>query len=272
MARFTHADGAVRGRIAPAPANIGTLMLMEMDDFNRGIFVMIIVCLTVASVSAFTMYWTALDRNAEASDWRPARAVDEGSGRANASAGIATAGMIAPAAGGHDVAGGLPAAAAAAGGMFAFASPAAAAMPPEEKEDAASLAGQAEIAACLADEARRMVDAWELDMRSSRGHAPQAYVEGLERMIAAGTDSARAMDAWAHVAGTAAADGEVTAGEAEVLWAVERNMADARAAANDAIGSIPTWQRVVATDWQVPSIATGSRLANTLAGEGTECY
>lgn len=109
-------------------------------------------------------------------------------------------------------------------------------------------------------------------MRLSRGHAPPAYVAGLERMIAAGTDSAHAMNSWADAVGQAAADGVATAGEAAVLWYAERTMSDAGADACEAIASIPAGQRVVATDWQVPSPATGRLLAPVLSGGGTECY
>lgn len=138
--------------------------------------------------------------------------------------------------------------------------------------DAAPLAPQAEIAECLAGEAGRLAGAWALDARMSRGHAPPAYAAGLERMIAAGTDSAHAMDAWADAGGQAAADGVAAAGEASAPAAAERTMADARAAAYEAIASIPAGQRVVATDRQVPSTAAGSRLAPVLPGEGTEWY
>ena len=249
--------------------------LTEMTEYEREFPKTIFALLGITAVAALCIHLTASYDNTEASDWRPARAVDEGGERASA-AGIAPAGMGVPAAaaaaaGSSVAAGGThqPPSAAALGGQSAIDG---ATVYTGQLEDAASLEGQAEIAACLAGEARRTVDAWALDMRSARGHAPPAYVEGLERMIAAGTDSAYAMDAWAHAAGQAAADGEVTEDEAVVLWAVERNMADARAAAHDAIASIPTWQRIMADDWQVPSIATGGRLANTLTGEGTECY
>lgn len=80
------------------------------------------------------------------------------------------------------------------------------------------------------------------------------------------------MDAWAYAVGQADAVGQAAAGEAVALGDAERTMADARAAAYEAIASIQAGQRIVATDRRVPSTATGGRLAPVLSGEGTECY
>ena len=105
--------------------------------------------------------------------------------------------------------------------------------------EAASLATQAAIAECPAGETRQMVKVWTLDVKSLRGYASPAYEREMGRMIEAGAERARAMEARADAARQAAVDGPVTAGETAMVEAAERDMADAEAAAYDAFMSTP---------------------------------
>lgn len=86
-------------------------------------------------------------------------------------------------------------------------------MHPHMSEESASLMAQAKIAECLADESRRMVAVWDLDMRSSRVYALGEYETEMNNMIAAVSDSVQATEAWTAIARQAAADGVVTVEE-----------------------------------------------------------
>lgn len=149
---------------------------------------------------------------------------------------------------------------------------------PSMSAEAASLATQAAIAECLAGEARQMVAAWTLDVKSSRGYASPAYEREMGRMIEAGAESARAMEAWADAARQAAVDGSVTAEETTMVEAVERDMADADAALYDAFMSTSAGQLAGALmgDGKFASHVLGLgdmyMQSMVLSGEGTECY
>ena len=135
------------------------------------------------------------------------------------------------------------------------------------------LAEQAEIAECLAGEARRKATAWALDVRSSRGYAPSGYEAEMDGMIAASIASARAMEAWADAARQAAVDGSMTADEQAAIDAAERDMIEAEAAVHDAFASTTAGQIAgMAAPTPVQSLADGYRQAAVLSGEGTECY
>ena len=142
--------------------------------------------------------------------------------------------------------------------------------------EAAALADQAAIAECLAGEARQMVAAWTLDTKSSRGYASPAYEREMGRMIEAGTESVRAMEAWADAARQAAVDGHVTAGETAMVKAAERDMADAEAAAYDVFISTSAGQLAGQIMGEIaphaPDFTEAYLQASVLSGEETECY
>ena len=142
--------------------------------------------------------------------------------------------------------------------------------------EAAALADQAAIAECLAGETRQMVAAWTLDVKSSRGYASLAYEREMGRMIEAGDESARAMEAWADAARQAAVDGHVAAGEAAIVEAAERDMADAEAAAYAAFMSTSAGQFAGELGGgsapHVPDFEDAHMQSLVLSGEGTECY
>ena len=226
-----------------------------MDCGERSMLTAIAICLTFAGIVAVSFLSNAAGSGAEAeaSEWTPAKKPHKGHGDA-AAASEAT--MMQDAAAPPD------------DGSWRMCDQW---TPCIMSAEAIALEMQAEIAQCMAGEARTMVAAWELDMRSSRGHVPPAYEEGLGRMIAAGADSARTTGEWADTAVLAAADGLITAAEAEALDAAETGMADAKAAAFEAYKSITGKQRQ-GFDPPVPSIATGHILAPVLSGDGTDCY
>ena len=131
---------------------------------------------------------------------------------------------------------------------------------------------QAEIAECLAGEARRMAAAWALDVRSSRGHAPPGYEAEMYDMIAASIWSADAMEAWADAVKQAAVDGSLTAGERAMIEAAERDMVDADEAVHNALISTSAWRLTMMTLASDSRIADAHRQLLVLSGDGTDCY
>ena len=135
-----------------------------------------------------------------------------------------------------------------------------------------ALEAQAEIAECLAGEARRKAAAWALDVRLSRGHAPPGYEAEMAGMIAVSIERAGAMEAWAGVVRQAAVDGSLTADERAMIEAAERDMVDADEAVHDALISTPAWRATGMTLASDSWIADANRQLLVLSGEGTDCY
>ena len=138
--------------------------------------------------------------------------------------------------------------------------------------EASALMDRAEIAECMAGEARQMAAGWMLDMKSSSGYVSTAYESEMAYIIAAGTDSADAMEAWAGAAKQAADDGSITAAERATVKDAERRMSDASAAVYDAFMSTSAGQLAGATTSFIPGFTEAYMQAAALSGEATECY
>lgn len=117
-----------------------------------------------------------------------------------------------------------------------------AALDPGMSEESRLLIAQARIAECVADESRRMLAAWTLDMRSASGHASADYAAGMGRLIEAVSNSAQATEAWANAARWAAADGTVTDEELETLAEANAHMSSAGAGVYGALMGTSTEQ------------------------------
>lgn len=131
---------------------------------------------------------------------------------------------------------------------------------------------QAEIAECLAGEARRKAAAWALDVRSSRGHAPLGYEAEMAGMIAVSIERAGAMEAWAGAVRQAGVDGSLTADERTMIEAAERDMVDADKAVHDALISTLAWRATGMSLTLDTWIADANRQLLVLSGDGTDCY
>lgn len=156
---------------------------------------------------------------------------------------------------------------AAGGGEQAAPSPAAA-----MSEEARSLARQADIAECLADESRTMIAGWELDARASRGYTSDEYEQEMRGMITAGRASVQATEAWAAVARQAAADGSITAAERTDISAADTDMAAADAAVYDALMSTAAGQLMGAFAEASGGSFEGLLQTSVIAGDETDCY
>ena len=163
-------------------------------------------------------------------------------------------------AGGNDAGGG-------AGEQATAPSPAAA-----MSEEARSLALQADIAECLADESRIMIAGWELDARASRGYTSDEYEQEMRGMITAGRASVQATEAWAAVARQAAADGSITVAERADISAADNDMAAADAAVYNALMSTAAGQLTGSLTDTTGGFFEGLLQASTIAGDETDCY
>ena len=140
-------------------------------------------------------------------------------------------------------------------------------MDPHMSEGARSLQAQAKIANCLADEARRMLDAWAFDLRVSRGHASSDYVAGMERLISAVEHDVRVTEAWVDTARWAAADGVITAEERVALSSADSHMAAAATGVYDAYATT-----VAVSSTPQLGLVEPYLQALGLAGVETACY
>lgn len=164
----------------------------------------------------------------------------------------------------------LPAAAGGAGGGAS--EPATAPSPAAMSEEARSLARQADVAECLADESRTMIAGWELDARASRGYTSDEYEQEMRDMITAGRASVQATEAWAAVARQAAADGSITAAERADISAADNDMAAADAAVYNALMSTAAGQLIGAFTDTSSGFFEGLLQASRIAGDETDCY
>lgn len=143
---------------------------------------------------------------------------------------------------------------------------------PAMSEEAAWLDTQAGIVDCAAGELRHMIAAWELDVRASRGYAPQGYEAEIGSMVAAGRESVQASQAWADAMRQAAADGEITAAERTAILDVEASVVDADADLFDALMGTSAGQLMGEFGSYMPSGMEAFMVAATLSGAETECY
>ena len=140
-------------------------------------------------------------------------------------------------------------------------------------EEAKSLARQADIAECLADESRGMVAGWELDIRAARDYTSDEYAAEMRGMVTAGRASVQATEAWAAVARQAAADGSITAAERGDIAAADDDMAAADADLYDAMMNTAAGQFVGAmANGGTGGFFEALMQTTVIAGAETECY
>lgn len=155
------------------------------------------------------------------------------------------------------------------GGDGAASEPAAAAAMSEE---AKSLARQADIAACLADESRDIIAGWELGARAARDYTSEDYAAEMSGMVAAGRASVQAAEAWAAVARQAAADGSITATERADIAAADNDMAAADADLYDAIMNTAAGEFMDDMADSAGGFFEVLLQTSTIGGAETECY
>ena len=149
---------------------------------------------------------------------------------------------------------------------------AAAPSPAAISEEARSLALQADIAECLANESRIMIAGWELDLRASRGYTSDEYEQEMRGMITAGRASVQATEAWAAAARQAAADGSITAAERADISAADADMAAADAAVHNMLMSTAAGQLMGAFAETSGGSFEGLLQTSVIAGDETDCY
>ena len=139
-------------------------------------------------------------------------------------------------------------------------------------EEAKSLARQAGIAECLADESRDMIAGWELGARAARDYTSDDYAAEMRGMVAAGRASVQAVEAWAAVARQAAADGSITAAERADIVAADNDMAAADADLYDAMMNTSAGEFMDAMADSAGGFFEVLLQTSTIGGAETECY
>ena len=144
--------------------------------------------------------------------------------------------------------------------------------PAAMSEEARSLALQADIAECLANESRIMIAGWELDLRASRDYTSDEYEQEMRGMITAGRAGVQATESWAAAARQAAADGSITAAERADISAADADMAAADAAVHNMLMSTAAGRLMGAFAEVSGGSFEGLLQTSVIAGDETDCY